>query len=197
MGESFLADLLVRFTARYPLIRVEVDLSSRRVNLVEEGVDVALRAAGKMDDTTLVARRVGSTEAQLFASPSYLARRGVPASPDELLAHDCVLFRPTDGQNEWALTGPGGEHKVTVSGRIGGTDFAFVRAVLRIGVGIGLLPAFAGTRDVAEGLLVRVLPGYSRAAGTLYVVYPQSKHVPRKVTAFRDFVVENAKLLGI
>jgi DNA-binding transcriptional LysR family regulator len=197
VGESFLAELLVRFAARYPLIHVEVDLSSRRVNLIEEGVDVALRAAGKMDDATLVAKRIGGTEAQIFASPAYVARRGAPLEPEDLADHDCVLFRPVEGKNEWPLEGPGGPRKVTVTGRIACTDFSFVRAVLRTGAGVGMLPAFSAARDVAEGQLVRVLPGWSRTAGTLYVVYPVAKHVPRKVIAFRDFVMENAKQLGI
>lgn len=197
MGDSFLADLLVRFAARYPLLRVEVDLSSRRANLLEEGFDVALRAAGKLDDATLVARRVGSTDAHLFASPAYLARRGAPATPEELPEHDCVLFRPQDGKNEWTLEGPGGPRTVTVEGRIGGSDFAFIRALLRTGAGVGMLPSFSAARDVAEGQLARVLPGWSRAAGLLYVVYPVSKHVPKKVLAFRDFVLENAKLIGM
>lgn len=197
VGESFLAELLVRFAARYPRIRVEVDLSSRRVNLVEEGIDVALRAAGKMDDATLVAKRVGGTEAQLFAAPAYLARRGAPAAPEDLAEHCVVLFRPVDGKNEITLAGPGGERKVKVEGRIAATDFTFVRAVLRTGAGIGMLPAFTAARDVSEGHLVRVLPAWSRAAGTLYVVYPVTKHLPKKVAVFRDFVLENARLLGL
>jgi len=197
VGESFLSDLLVRFTARYPLIRVEVDLSSRRANLVEEGLDVALRAAGKMDDATLIARRIGATEAQLFAAPSYIARRGAPAAPDHLTEHDCVVFRPAESKGEWHLDGPTGERTVKVAGRIGATDFTFVRAVLRAGAGIGMLPAFSAARDVSEGHLVRVLPGWSRAAGTLYVVYPALRHQPKKVTAFRDFVLENARMLGL
>lgn len=197
VGESFLADLVVRFTSRYPLLRVDVDLSSRRVNLIEEGIDVALRAARKMDDASLVARRVSGTEAHLFASPSYLARRGAPAAPEDLANHDCVIFRPLDGKSDLRLQGPNGEQAMAVTGRIAATDFTFVRAVLRAGAGIGMLPAFSAARDVSDGHLVRVLPGWTRAAGTLYVVYPVTRHLPRKVAVFRDFVLENARLLGI
>ena len=190
-GESFLADLLVRFTARYPLLHVDVDLSTRRVNLVEEGIDVALRAAPHMADTSLVARRVTPTETHIFASPAYLTRRGIPAEPEDLPAHDCVLFRPLDGKNEWTLVGPGGTRKVTVTGRISGADFNFLRSVLRLGAGIGMLPSFTGARDVAEGHLTRVLPGWGRSAGSLYVVYPAARQVPKKVAVFRDFVLES------
>ncbi|MFO0758820.1 MAG: LysR family transcriptional regulator [Byssovorax sp.] len=197
VGEAFLAELLVRFTARYPLLRVEVDLSTRKANLIGEGIDVALRATGKMDDANLVARRVGATEGQLFAAPSYLARRGTPSSPEELVTHECVLFRPREGSAEWVLRGPAGERTVTVSGRIAASDFSFVRSVLRVGAGIGLLPSIGAARDVAEGNLVRVLPGWSRTAGTLYVVYPVTRHLPKKVAVFRDFVLEHGRAFGL
>jgi DNA-binding transcriptional LysR family regulator len=102
-----------------------------------------------------------------------------------------VLFRSEDGQNELAFEGPDGPRDVTLTGRIGGRDFSFVRAALRAGAGIGQLPAFMTTEDVAEGRLVRVLPGFGRSGGALYVVYPAARHVPRKVKAFRDFVLES------
>ena len=189
-GEGFLAELLVRFTARYPLLHLDVDLSSRRVNLVEEGIDVALRASARLDDNALIARRVTRTEAHIFASPTYLARRGTPAVPEDLVDHECVLFRPVDGGNDWTLVGPEGERTVKVTGRIGGNDFSFVRSVARAGAGLASMPAFIGVRDLAEGNLVRVLPAWSGSSGTLFVVYPASPHVPKKVTVFRDFVLE-------
>lgn len=189
-GEGFLADLLVRFTARYPLVNLDVDLSSRTVNLVEEGIDVALRASARFDDNALIARRVSTTEAHIFAAPAYLARRGTPAVPEDLADHDCVLFRPTDAANDWTLVGPGGERTVRVTGRIGSNDFSFLRSVARVGAGLVSMPAFLGVRDLAEGNLVRVLPDWSRPSGALYVVYAASAHVPKKITVFRDFVLE-------
>jgi DNA-binding transcriptional LysR family regulator len=190
-GEGFLADLLVRFTARYPLLRVDVDLSSRKVNLVEEGLDVALRASGRLDDNSLVARRVASGEAHVFGSPSYLARRGTPNVPEDLASHDCVLFRPVDGANEWKLVSSAGERTVRVTGRLGSSDFSFVKSAVRAGAGLASMPAFIAAREVGEGHLVRVLPSWSRTSGVLYIVYPASPHVPKKVTVFRDFVLES------
>ena len=129
---------------------------------------------------------------RLFAAPAYLARRGTPATPEDLADHECVLFRPLDGRNEWMLNGPGGEEcSVDVAGRIGGSDFAFLHSVLRAGAGIGIMPSFLANTAVAEGTLQRVLPDWSRPSGTLYVVYPSSRHTPRKVIAFRDFVLEH------
>jgi DNA-binding transcriptional LysR family regulator len=191
-GEGFLGEALVRFTARYPLVHVEVDLSARRSNLIEEGFDGAIRATMKVDDASLVARRLFTSETHLFASPAYLARRGTPAALEDLTAHDCVLFRPVEGKNRWTLSGSGGEERtVDVTGRLAGADFAFVHAALRAGAGIGTMPSFLATRSLAEGTLVRVLPGWSQAAGTLFFVYPAARHVPRKVIAFRDFMLES------
>ncbi len=188
-GNAFLGDLLVRFAARYPRLRVDVDLSARKQNLIEEGFDAALRASASIDDPSLVARRLATPEMRLFAAPSYLARRGTPATPADLKDHDCVLFRPVDGQNEWAFIGPdGAEHRIKVTGRIGCNDFSFVRAVAVAGAGIALLPAFRDAPDF-DGL-VRVMPVWSRPAANFYFVYPAQRHVPRKVIVFRDFVLE-------
>ena len=192
VGDAFLGELLVRFAAQHPLLRVEVELSTQKHNLVEAGFDIAIRAAARADDATVVARRILGSETQLFAAPAYLARRGTPSTPEELARHECVLFRPVNGRCEWVLqSGEGEERRVTVTGRIAGSDFAFLRSTLRAGAGIGLLPSFVVARDVAEGTLQRVLPAWSRGAGSLCIAYPAARHVPRKVIAFRDFVLES------
>ena len=191
VGESFLGELLVRFAARYPNVRLEVDLSSRVVNLLEEGFDAALRATTRLADAALVARRLVTTEIHLFAAPSYLARRAAPRVPEDLAAHTMVLFRGGKSKNALTLRGPeGASRTVSVEGRIGGNDFPFVRAALRGGAGIGPLPSFLATADVLAGRLVRVLPAWVQPGGSLYVVYPSAPHVPKKVLAFRDFMVE-------
>jgi DNA-binding transcriptional LysR family regulator len=188
---SFLGELLVRFTARYPLVNLDVDLSTRRQNLIEEGYDAALRAAVLMDDPGLVARRVVTAQMRTFASPAYLARRGVPAAPEDLAEHDCVLFRPVEGRAEWILDGPDGEERtVTVTGRIGGNDFTLVRTAAIAGAGIALLPTFALSREPDGVSLVPVLSAWSRPSASMYFVYPMARHVPKKVIAFRDFVLE-------
>ena len=193
LGEAFVGQLVARFTARYPSLGVEVDLTSRLVDLVKEGFDVALRAANRLpDDGALVARRVADTEVQLFASPCYLARAGIPQSPEELPAHDCVLFRAVQGRNVWLLEGPGGARaSISVTGRMASNDLAFVRSALRAGAGLGPLPSYFAEECVRSGRLVRVLPEWRRTTGTIYVVYPSARHLPRKVSAFRDFVLES------
>ncbi len=186
LGVFFLAEVLTRYTARYPAVSVELHLTRRIVDLVGEGFDVALRVAPRLEDSTLVVRRVAPVTLHLFASPLYLARRGAPRSEDDLQKHDWIVFR-------------GGGDRLCVVGtrpapgrapRIACDDVLFVRDAIRAGAGIGLLPTFVAEADVLAGTLVRILPRYERLAGSLYVVSPAAKHVPRKVTGFRELVVE-------
>jgi DNA-binding transcriptional LysR family regulator len=189
LGTSFLAELSVRFCGRYPAVRLEVELTGRKVDLVAEGFDLALRAGvGRLSDSTLVARKVSPFESQLFASPAYLARRGLPRAPRDLAAHEHVSFRNV--REPLRLYGPGGTAVLDFPPRMVADDFSFVREVLRSGGGVGALPSFLAREDLALGTLVRVLPRHSVMQGALYIVHPAARHVPRSVSAFRDFVVE-------
>ncbi len=191
IGSTFLAAVVSAFTARCPNVAVDVELSTRRVNLVEEGFDLALRAAYKLDDSSLVARRVGELEADLYASSQYVAKHGAPASLDALAEHALVLFRAKDGQSEWVLDGPEGVVTRKVRGRISGDDYTFVCGATLGGSGVAVLPRLVAARDVAEGRLVRVLPDYVSRGAALHVVYAAAPKVPAKVAAFRDFVMES------
>jgi DNA-binding transcriptional LysR family regulator len=186
LGVLFLAEVLSRYTARYPAVSVDVHLTGRVVDLVGEGFDVALRVASRLEDSTLVARRAAPVLFQLFASPLYLARRGTPRTAEELDQHDWIVFR-------------GGPQKLRVApvpqaarraARIVCDDLLFVRDAVRAGAGIGLLPTFVAEPEVLAGSLVRIVPRLERQAGSLYVVTPAAKHVPAKVVAFRELVLE-------
>lgn len=186
LGVLFLAEVLSRYTARYPAVSVDLHLTGRVVDLVGEGFDVALRVASKLEDSSLIVRRAAPVLFQLFASPLYLARRGTPRSADELAEHDWVVFR-------------GGAQKLRVAPvraaterapRIVCDDLLFVRDAVKAGVGIGLLPTFVAEPDVIAGALVRIVPKLERPAGSLYIVTPSAKHVPGKVAAFRELVLE-------
>lgn len=188
LGVSFLADVGTRFCARFPHVRLDVVLTTRRVDLVAERFDAALRATARLEDSSLVARKLRTVEMQLFASPEYLARRGTPRGLPELAGHDLVQFRGFHGPVH--LCGPADTTLRKLTARIVADDFAFVREVLRGGGGIGLLPSILARDDLALGALVRVLPRYLAARSALYFVHPAARHVPPTVTAFRDFVVE-------
>ncbi|HWO08112.1 MAG TPA: LysR family transcriptional regulator [Polyangiaceae bacterium] len=196
IGATVLAALVPAFTERYPQVEVAVELSQRTVNLVHEGYDLALRISAKLDDSSLVARKAGELEAELYASPGYLSRWGAPANVAALDEHGCVLFRPDKGATTWRLQGPEGLVERRVRGRIGGDDFLFVRAATLNGAGIALLPRMVAADDVASGRLVRVLPQYAVRGSILYVVYAAARTVPAKIAAFRDLVLSSCAVTG-
>jgi DNA-binding transcriptional LysR family regulator len=192
LGATLLAQVVTRYAARYPAVSVDLHLTGRVVDLVAERFDVALRVGMKLEDSSLVVRRVTPVVLRLFASPLYLARRGTPRSEAELAGHEWVVFR--SGPQRLRVTGA--REVMGTHGRIECDDLLFVRDAVRAGAGLGLLPEFLADPEVVAGTLVRVLPRFERQAGHLHVVTPAAKHVPRKVTAFRDLVVELLRAPG-
>jgi DNA-binding transcriptional LysR family regulator len=187
---GFLADVIVAFAERHPHINLEFALTNQHSKLVDEGFDVAIRATANLRGASLVVRKLGVIEQRLYAAPKYLEKRGMPTSVEELQQHQCILFRPTELTRTWTFAGEAGETSVEVRGRVGGDDFSFVRAIVLAGGGIGVLPHLNSAAEEASGRLVRILPTLHLRGATLYIVYPSAKHVPTRVTAFRDFVVE-------
>jgi DNA-binding transcriptional LysR family regulator len=190
IGSAFLSEEVVRFTDRYPLLRVELVLTNRKLNLVSEGLDVAVRA-GRLESSSLVARKVGTLQVELFASPSYAERHRLPTTLGELSRHHIVAFGARDGKISWQLEGPRGQETAELACRIACDDFGFVRAAAVAGGGIGLIPRMIALGDVATGRLVRVLPEYGLKGSALYVIYPSARQVPSKVSAFRDFLAKS------
>ncbi len=191
-GDVISAGHIAAFTEKYPEVHIVVELTNRVVDLVREGFDMAIRA-GHMQDSTLIARRIGRSHLAAFASPEYIEKHGVPQSPAELADHKCVLFRSGPRKTRWELSrvGPAGTETaaVDVQGQVTASDFAFLRSLIARGLGIGLLPAFSGRRFVAEGKLVRVLPGWNTESGPIHIVYPTAQHMPAKLRAFRDHLL--------
>jgi DNA-binding transcriptional LysR family regulator len=180
LGVAVLADVVARYAVLHPGVRVEARLTLEVVDLVAEGFDLALRVtSGPLPDSPhLTASRVGTLRMGLFASPRHLARAGTPRDVGELAAHDLVGSSPPLGGVD--LPPP----------RIVGDTNEFIRAVVRAGGGVGVLPTFVAAADVASGELVRVLPAWHVWTGTLWVVTPQGGRVPRRVAAFRELLGE-------
>jgi DNA-binding transcriptional LysR family regulator len=191
MGIMNLVDIVARFARKYPLVHIDISLSSRFVDLVAEGFDLALRA-GKMADSSLVARKIGSDALGIYASANYLRRRGRPKTLADLADHDCVLFHGTNGKSEWHLTGPQGEERVTVRGPLNTDEMSFLQQAVTAGMGIALLPNVGVRLAAASGVVplpVRLLPEYSAGGGSLNVVSPSARLPSAAVVAFRDFLV--------
>jgi DNA-binding transcriptional LysR family regulator len=191
-GDGVLSAMVARFTGQYPGIEVEVVITPRWVNLIEEGIDLALRA-GTLDDSSLVAHKIAKTDIGIFAAPSYLERRGRPKRFSEIARHDCVLYRRQAGFLPWRLSGPRGVEQVTVSGPVIADDMPFVRGLVVAGAGLGMLPELACGADVAAGKLVRILPAYAVRTGALFVVSPPLKHVPASVSLLREHLIRELK----
>ncbi|MCE9666837.1 LysR family transcriptional regulator [Myxococcus stipitatus] len=190
-GTSVLADVITRFTARYPAVSVDLHLDNRVVDLVAEGFDAALRlSVTPLKDSSLRARRLGPLALRLYAAPSYLARKGMPRHPRELEDHAWVAFR---SGLPLRLVGAGETVLPPRRGAIQCDDMLFMREALRLGGGIGYLPTMLAEPDVAEGRLVNVLPKWSTPLGSAWFVSTAERHMPRKVAAFRDFLVETLK----
>jgi DNA-binding transcriptional LysR family regulator len=189
IGSAFLAEVAVAFTDHYPAVQVELVLTNRAVSLVDEGFDLAVRAAPKLSDSSLVARKVGDLEHALYASPGYLANRGSPKAPADLPDHQCLAFRAKDFEKTWRLQGEKQIVEVKVRAHLVADDFGYLRATALAGGGIALLPRLLCAKDEASGRLVRLFPRFSAKGATLFVMYPSAAHVPARVTAFRDFVV--------
>lgn len=190
-GALDLVDLVARFVRRYPLVHVDLALSSRFVDLVAEGFDLALRA-GRLRDSTLIAHKIGSDSLALFAASAYVRRRGRPKSFADLVNHSCVLFHGKNAKAEWRLRGPEGEEKVTVHGPISVDDLAVAQQAVSAGLGIGLLPEAAVRYNAARGAPapIRLLPEYASSGADLNVVWPAARFQPASVTAFRQFLID-------
>lgn len=189
LGETMLAELVVRFCERQPQVRVEMELSNRYVDLVKEGFDLALRA-GVLRDSSLVARKLTDIGFGLYAATSHVQRFGLPKKPADLEGQEFVLFRPVNGEQRIQLRGPKGTSRLHVTGRVTSDDLTLVRRCCILGGGAALLPLFSGEADVATGRLVRLLPGYESSGGGLHLVYASSRLAPARLTAFRDFALE-------
>lgn len=184
IGALLLPGVLAPFSLRYPALQLDMRLSNRNVDLVSEGFDAALRVLRpKRGDSPLVARKLTDIEMNVFASPLYLARAGTPRTVEDAVSHAWVSF--TERKFVGALA-----PLAKVKPRWIGDDVAFVAHGVVAGVGLGLLPTFLVRDQLAAGTVVRVLPRVSVSAGGLYLAYPPTQHVPRKVSALRDFLVD-------
>ena len=188
-----LADAIASFTRQYASIAVEVDLSSRRVDLVSEAFDLALRA-GRLADSSLIAKRVGTTDRVLLAAPAYLNARGRPRTVHELADHECVLFRPRDGRETWALSAGDSEVVIDVKGRVHGDEAMFALRAAVAGAGIVALPPRLVREPYERKELEVVLPGYHVKGDDLHVIMPSAAFVPARVLLLRDHLVRELTL---
>lgn len=193
-GHLHLAPVIPAFMERYPELAVDLTLSDRFVDLVEEGYDLVVRIA-RLEESSLIVRKLAPARRIVCAAPAYVERHGAPAVPADLARHRCLLYAQQAVQHEWHFTDrAGGRHAVRVAGASAGTfqvnNGDALRAVLLQGFGLALLPTFLAGEDIAAGRLVRLLPDHEDVFGTIAALYPHSRHLSPKVRAFVDFLAE-------
>lgn len=188
LGVAVLADVTARFRMRYPKTSVDLVLTATPIDLVREGIDLALRITSKsLPDSRLLARRVGTFELRLFASPGYVARRGSPRVVADLASHDLLGFGkvvPT------AIPGLGAK---APRSPITCDEMFVLRELVRRGAGIGAMPTFVAAEDLRDGALVPVLPRLSLHRASVTLLQRAQKHPPSRITAFRDLLVETLR----
>lgn len=188
-GTLHVAPALPGFMMQYPELAVDLTIGDRMVDLAEEGYDLALRITAE-PEANLVARKLAPIRRKICASPAYLARCGTPRVPADLAGHNCLDYTYMNTQGLWRLRGPDGDAAVAVSGTLRiNDDEALSQAVLG-GLGLALLPTFIVGRELQAGRLVEVLPGYVPVERFLYAVHLPNRHLPLKVRAFIDYLMQ-------
>lgn len=189
--------LLPEFLARYPLVRLQLHVSNRKVDLINEGFDVALRVRSKLDDDgELVLRSFGQIQELLVASPGYLDGMGRPKEPEELAQHVTLSINEDEPRQRWELHGPGNEvRRVDLKPRVLGFDFPMMRSLAEQGVGITLLPETLCAQQVRDGTLEVVLPQWRLPQGIFHAVFASRRGMLPAVRMFIDFLAEKMPAL--
>ncbi|SDM29114.1 DNA-binding transcriptional regulator, LysR family [Modicisalibacter muralis] len=183
-----LSTAIPKFLSRYPELSIDLHLDDRRVDIVRDGYDIAIRGSDKLEDSSLIARKLMSLTHVVCGAPAYFERRGIPATPDDLRDHDCVQFTLSGHASEWEFNAAGRSVSVPVDGRYKVTSSLAVRDALCAGFGLSLIPWLYVREDIEQGRLRTVLDDWSSVETGVYAVYPSRRHVVAKVRAFLDFL---------
>lgn len=188
-GQLHLAPLWARFMARHPKLRLDLTLTERVVDLVEEGIDMAVRIA-RLPASSLISRKLASTRLVVCATPRYLKRHGMPRHPSDLAAHQVIGYSLLSSGENWEFEGPEGRVVVPVSPRLRSNSGDTGRAMALAHGGLILEPSFLVGADLQSGALVEVMPAYRSIELGVYAVYPSRKFVAPKVRLLIDFLAE-------
>ena len=184
-GRWHIAPLVSKFLETHADVRAELMLSNRNLDLIEESLDVALRI-GPISEAGLIVRRVGQVRPVLIGSADYIARRGRPRSPRDLLKHDIVYNSLPRSLPEWRFRAGGRSHVVRLTPRFMVTEVEAVLLAVKAGGGIARMLSYQVADDLASGALVRILREFEPPAWPVHLVVPSARHMPRTVRAFLD-----------
>jgi DNA-binding transcriptional LysR family regulator len=194
-GRLHVAPALTQFLTRFPDMRVDLIATDQVLDMVDAGIDVALRM-GRLADSSLVARKLAPNRFVVCASPAYIERHGAPQRPQDLASCNCLTYKWAPGPVTWTFEGPHGLARIEVSGNLEADSLGALKAAACRGLGLVLLPLWSATPCLKSGELQVVLSDYAATARdfdteeAIYAVYPHRKQIPPKVRAFLDYMVE-------
>ncbi len=187
-GQQILRPALASFLHQYPELKLQLSLLNRRVDFIEEGFDVVIRI-GQLNDSMLIAKKLGTVSRKLYASPAYLAQRGKPSSTEQLVEHQLLIMNPTNNDLKLILSSKKGENfTLNCKPRLLVDDFAILKQSIIDGLGIAVLPDYMCKSDVQSGKLVNILPNWGMDNIEVYALYPRNRAKIPKVKAFLNFV---------
>ncbi len=190
-GRRVMTPLVLRYMRDHPGVVVDLSFEDRYVNLVEQGVDLAVRM-GRLADSSLGARYLGTNPWVMVAAPAYLRTRGTPRKPADLSKHACLVYSSVQGDDRWNLTTPAGDQiSVPVKGPLRSNNLSAVLAAARGGMGVAILPWYVARESVAEKVVQPILTDHVVPAQEMHAVFPSPKLVPSKVTNFIAFLQQS------
>jgi DNA-binding transcriptional LysR family regulator len=187
-GRRVLVPMVLRYMQQHPEVTVDLGFEDRYVNLVEQGIDLALRM-GRLADSSLGARYLGTNPWALVAAPAYLAGAGTPKRPDDLARHRALIYSTVQGDERWHFTGADGRSSsVAVKGPLRSNNLSALLAAARAGMGVAALPLYVAQTSIARGELVPLLERHALPVQPIHAVFPSPRQVPAKVVSFVNWL---------
>jgi DNA-binding transcriptional LysR family regulator len=195
-GETFMTALMLEFQRRNPALTVHLSLDDRFIDLVAEGVDVAVRL-GRLADPNLIARRLGTSRRIVVATPAYLEKHGFPERPEDLVHHNCLLYSYLSTGNEWVFAGEEGEIRVRVSGNFESNNGHALRAAVNANLGIAMAPDWLAYEGLRSGQVVAILQRFQPPPFEISAVYPSNRMLTAKVRALIEFLLDEFRKVPV
>ncbi|WP_438012662.1 LysR family transcriptional regulator [Psychrobacter raelei] len=185
-----LSDAIADFCKKYPDISVELNITNRLVDLIEEGFDLAIRTA-KLEDSSLIARRLIDSQWIICAAPEYLKQHGTPKTPDDLIHHECLMYKFNNGYSSaWPLYIEGTEQLLAINGRFLSNHLSAIKQAALANLGIALLPQALVYDELKQQTLVQILSRFTRKKMGMYAVYPKARQPDQKLKRLVDHLGE-------
>ena len=189
LGQEAFLDFVSGFLRDHAQIRIDLFITNRFLDLIADNIDVAIRF-GELEDSSLVALRLGTTIRHVVAAPRYLKNRTVPTEPADLESHDCVMLNAKNNETDWDLVNGSREARIHVSGPISSHDFDSISRFVYRGHGVGLLPSSYCDEAIAAGRLIRLLPRWTSRQVPLFAVYSSRRFLPSRLRVFLDALAD-------